>query len=228
MLNPGAGIPFDRCFAITHGQSTFDFDHPQWVQRRNFLVLAYCPRLSALESRYHHNEDLLVLHRKGQEVCRVNLRNPSDRALLNEFFDQFISDYQPGPYRIAEVSDRNLTDSPQQGVSVMNLASLRALEQAAGSALDMRRFRGNLWFDGSQPWQEFNWINRELIIGKARLKVIKRIERCAAINANPDTGERDRNILKTLHSSFRHTDFGVLAEVTAGGAIAVVDPILLS
>ena len=38
------------------------------------------------------------------------------------------------------------------------------------------------------------WSGRRSPIGDARLKVTKRIERCAATNVDPDTGIRDLTI----------------------------------
>jgi uncharacterized protein len=113
-------------------------------------------------------------------------------------------------------------------VSLLSLASLREVERAAGRRLDPRRFRGNLWADGGAPWEEFSWLGRELAIGAARLRVVERIERCAATNADPDTGARDANVPLALRRGFGHADFGVLAEVTRRGAIRVGDPVRLA
>ena len=65
-----------------------------------------------------------------------------------------------------------------------------------------------------------------LTVGKgAQLKIIKRIQRCAATDVDPDTGIRDLSIPRTLLQNFDHTDCGVYAEVTAPGAIAVGDAV---
>ena len=56
--------------------------------------------------------------------------------------------------------------------------------------------------------------------GKVRLKVVKRIVRCAATNVDPVTAARDLNIPKTLMQTFNHMDCGIYAEVIEGGDIA--------
>ncbi len=62
-----------------------------------------------------------------------------------------------------------------------------------------------------------------LEINGARLKVIKRIVRCAATDVDPATGIRDLTIPKTSQQTFRHADCGVYAEVMTGGDIATGD-----
>jgi uncharacterized protein len=108
---------------------------------------------------------------------------------------------------------------------VLNLASLRALSQRVGRDLAMERFRGNVWLDGLGPWQEFEWIGREIRLGGATLLVRERIGRCKATAVDPDTGRRDADTLGALEAGWGHTEFGVYAEVVAGGAVAVGDPV---
>ena len=68
-------------------------------------------------------------------------------------------------------------------------------------------------------------MDRTLAIGDVRLKVRKNIVRCAAINVDPVTAERDMNLPKTMVHHFGHDDCGVYAEVIAGGTIATGDAI---
>jgi hypothetical protein len=76
---------------------------------------------------------------------------------------------------------------------------------------------------GWPAWHEFDLLGKELSAGSARLKVVKRIVRCAATNVDPDTGIRDLTLPRSLMQSFGHTDCGVYAEVVAGGDIATGD-----
>ena len=82
------------------------------------------------------------------------------------------------------------------------------------------RFRGNLYVEGWPAWHEFELLGSEITIGpNARLKIVKRIVRCAATNVDPDTGIRDLSIPNTLMRSFGHGDCGVYGEVVNGGDI---------
>jgi uncharacterized protein YcbX len=110
-------------------------------------------------------------------------------------------------------------------VSIINLASLQAIEDIVGQPVHPLRFRANLYVRGWPAWHEFELLGRTLAIGEARLKVVKRITRCAAINVDPDTAARNLNILHTLMRRLGHADCGVYAEVIAGGAIAAGDAV---
>ena len=104
-------------------------------------------------------------------------------------------------------------------VSIINLASVAALEDAAGAPVHPLRFRGNLYVEGWPAWHEFDLLDKEIAIGpSARLKVVKRIVRCAATEVDPDTGIRDLPIPRTLMKTYGHADCGVYAEVIEGGA----------
>jgi uncharacterized protein YcbX len=90
------------------------------------------------------------------------------------------------------------------------------------------RFRANLYASGWPAWHEFELLGQTLAIGEARLKVIKRIARCAAVNVDPETAARDLEIPPTLMRRLGHADCGIYAEVIAGGTIAAGDPIAIS
>src|SRR5216683_2961866 len=108
-------------------------------------------------------------------------------------------------------------------VSLINHASIAALETAMGVSVDPLRFRANVYFDGASAWSEHDWIGCEITLGAARLRVISPITRCAATQVNPVTAKRDLDIVAALGRAFGHINMGVYAEVVAGGEIAVGD-----
>ena len=130
-----------------------------------------------------------------------------------------------GPPKILSGGGHSFSDVAKKVVSIINLASLDAIEGIVGQPVHPLRFRANLHVRGWPAWHEFDLLGQMLAIGEARLKVVKRITRCAAINVDPDTAARDLNILHTLMRRFGHADCGVYAEVIAGGAIAEGDAI---
>ena len=225
-LTPGEGLPHDRRFAITHGASLFDPAKPEWQPKRQFLMLMANVRLAQLDTAFDPDTGVLKIRRDGKQVASGNLTTSIGRELINQFFAAFMEREMPGVPKIVEAPDVSFTDTPDKLVSIINLASVTDLERVTRRPVDPVRFRGNLLIDGADPWQEFDWVGRDITIGDARLHVIERIGRCAATTVNPKTGERDINIPKMLANGFGHTDCGVYARVIEGGTIAVGQTLL--
>ncbi len=116
------------------------------------------------------------------------------------------------------------TDFRSGFVSLINLASVEALGGVMGASIDPLRFRGNLHIDGLAPWAELDLVGQVLTTSAGvRLKVIKRIPRCAATEVNLETATRDLAIPKALMQTYGHVDCGIYAEVLTGGAIVPGD-----
>jgi uncharacterized protein YcbX len=119
----------------------------------------------------------------------------------------------------------SFSDVARKVVSIINLSSVRAIENMVGVPVHPLRFRANLYVEGWPAWSEFDLLDRTLAIGETRLKVVKRIVRCAAVNVDPETAERDLSIPQALQRRLGHGDCGIYAEVIEGGSIAVGDTI---
>ena len=119
----------------------------------------------------------------------------------------------------------SFSDVAKKVVSIINFASVAQLETLSARLSIRVRFRANVYVDGWPAWHEFDLLGREIVAGTARLKIVKRIVRCAATNVDPATGIRDLHIPETLQKNFEHGDCGVYAEVIAQGEIAIGDEI---
>ena len=104
-------------------------------------------------------------------------------------------------------------------VSIINLASVAAIETLVGAPVDPLRFRGNLYVRGLAGLERIRpgRPRRSRSARGVRVQVVKRIVRCAATNVEPGTGIRDLTIPHSLLRALGHTDCGVYAEVIAGG-----------
>ena len=106
------------------------------------------------------------------------------------------------------------------------IESATRIEDVLGASIDPLRFRANLYVAGWPAWHEFSLIGRELRIGSsARVRIVKRIQRCAATEVDPVAAARDLPIPRMLLQTFGHGDCGVYAEVVADGEIAVGDAV---
>ena len=154
----------------------------------------------------------------------------ADHAVLTSFLLAHLGTSARGALRIVEATDPAggrvaFTDTQAPLVSIIGLASLRALTHVVGRPVDAGRFRANLWVDGLPAWHEFDWEGRRLRIGDAELRVVAPITRCAAIEAGP-AGRRDLPLLAALKRHLSHQECGVYAEIVAAGEIGVGAPIV--
>ena len=131
----------------------------------------------------------------------------------------------PQGFKIVKVPNRGMTDTDYSSISLLSLSSIEDLSKKAGSTLDMRRFRGNLWINNSEPYEELNWVGKILRIGEAELEVIEPIERCNATKTNPINGQRDVDTLKILRDNFQHQNFGVYCKVLSKGKVRLGDTV---
>ncbi len=89
----------------------------------------------------------------------------------------------------------------ESALSVISLSSVHGLEREAGREFDLRRFRPNVLLEtNGEPFEENEWVGRTLLFGDngAALKVTMRDERCVMVNFDPDTAERDAEVMKTI------------------------------
>lgn len=222
-LTPGEGLPCDRRYALAHGSTAFDPSNPAWMAKHSFLMLAKNERLAKLETKFDDATTTLTVARGGKQVAKGDLSTPTGRMLIEQFFAAFLSGETRGNPKLVEAPGHMFSDTARKVVSIIGLASLADVERVARQPVDPIRFRANLYFAGGKPWQEFDWLGRELTIGTARLRVLDKIDRCAATTVNPKTAERDLQIPRLLMDGFRHIECGVYAQVLAPGEIAEGD-----
>jgi MOSC domain-containing protein len=223
-LAPGQTLPADRRYAIENGPSGFDPTAPAYLPKTRFLMLMHNERLARLTTRYDDARSVLTVREGTAELVRAALASTEGRARIEAFFAAYCADELRGPPRVLEAPGHSFSDVARKVVSIINLASVAAIENAVGAPVHPLRFRANVYLQGWPAWHEFDLVGHRVAIGRsARLRIVKRIVRCAATEVDPDTGIRDLAIPRALADTFGHTDCGVYAEVTAGGEIAIDD-----
>jgi uncharacterized protein YcbX len=227
-LSKGRPLPNDRRYAIENGPSGFDPADPKYFPKSFFLMLMRNDRLAALRTRFHDLSHTLSIHHNGAEIAQGNLETAEGRAAIEAWFGTYCADELKGPPKVLSGGDHSFSDVARKVVSIINLASVAALEDIAGQPVDPLRFRGNLYVAGWPAWSEFAMVGKTLAVGEARLSVTKRITRCAAINVDPVTAARDLNLPQAMMRTLGHMDCGIYAEVVADGRIAAGDAIVES
>jgi MOSC domain-containing protein len=226
-LSPGKTVPCDRIYAIENGPIGFDPANPRYFPKIRFLMLMKNAPLAELRTAFDETSHVLTVRHEAREAAKGDLRTPEGRAAIEAFFAEFCADELRGPPKVLQGHGHSFSDVAKKVVSIINLASVAELENATGAPVDPLRFRGNLHVEGWPAWREFDLLNQVVAIGPSvRVKVVKRIVRCAATEVDPATGIRDLPIPRTIMDTYGHMDCGVYAEVIEGGPIAVGDAVI--
>jgi uncharacterized protein YcbX len=226
-LEAGQTLPADRRYAIENGPSGFDPAQPAWLHKSFYLMLMRNERLAGLQTHYADESHVLTIRRDGEVAARGDLETAAGRAAIEAFFAANFTSELKGPPKVLSGGGHSFSDVAKKVVSIINLGSIKAIENMVGLPVHPLRFRANLYVSGWPAWQELELVGETLFVGNSRLKVVKRITRCAAVNVDPETAARDLDIPPTLMRRLGHNECGIYAEVIAGGAIAVGDTIAI-
>ena len=222
-LTEGQTMPWDRHWAVTHEATKFRAEDPKWVMCRNFMIGVATPGLQAIFARLDEQAGLITL--SHPDLGKITFS--PDRAEDIEGFLQWVSPICPAdkrtPTGLVTAGARGMTDSAYPSVSLLNRASHAAVEGQLGHDIHPLRWRGNIWIDGLEPWEEFDWTGHDVRIGTAILSVQEPIRRCMATAANPETGVRDVDTLGALRDGWDHQHFGVYATVRQSGTVTQGD-----
>ena len=217
-LSAGQTLPYDRLWAVAHENS--DADGSVWVSCGNFSRVSKAPKLMAITARTDEARETVTL--SHPEAADLTFSPDSDSAAFLDWVRPLVPADRAQPARVIRARGPAMTDSDFPSVTLCNMSSHRAVEQRLGRPLSIHRWRGNIWMDGLAPWEEFDWLDREVQIGQAVFRVRERTDRCAATTTNPDTGVRDADTLGALET-WGHMDFSVRAEVVRSGDVALGD-----
>lgn len=230
VLSEGRGFPMDRSFAFARKGSGLDPAHPKPMPKSRFHVLAREAELAALQSHFDHDSKTLTIQ-QGETSLVFNCSTTNGSAEASRFIASVVGLSADEAPTFVFGGDVHFTDvcmtSPQymHAISIINLASVRAFGEAIGREVDPHRFRGNLLIDGWEAFSELESLDREITIGDARLRILKRTQRCPATQVNLQTTTRDLDVPALLDETYGHRDMGVYAEVLEGGELKLGDSV---
>jgi GntR family transcriptional regulator / MocR family aminotransferase len=223
----GAGKPFpsDRIFALARPGAPIDSEDPKWAKKGLFVMLMLDENLAQVTTALDLDTMRLTITEGNRQLACAQLDDEADRARIESLFWRLLPSL-PGPPVLVRSRAGHFMDKPDNVISLINLATLRSLQQQWGVEIDPLRFRANVYIDGAQPWEEFDWVGKEIRIGDAAFAVDRKNGRCGATNVNPTTARRDLDIPSSLRATFGHKNLGVYLIVRDGGEVAVGDSVL--
>ena len=223
LLSAGECLPYDRHWAVAHDAAKLG---DGWNPCVNFARGAKAPALMAITSQLDEASGQVTLHHPDLPDLVFRPDDPADLPGFLAWVAPLNPPDRAQPARIVRAG-RGMTDSDFPSVAILSLTSLADLSRRMGHDLSVHRWRGNLWLDGLDAWEEWGWVGRTLQIGQTTLRIKERITRCKATSANPGTGQIDADTLGGLQSAYGHQDFGLYATVLKGGPITTGDAVHL-
>ena len=222
------GIKFDRNFAFTRDLDDNKINHVMQnpLDRKivNFLSLKHFPELNMYN--FDFNNLFLYLKKNNNIILITDIKNEAEINILCEKMQELI----PKIKRIRLLQDPMnpfFDTMPSKTISLINLNSIRDFEKKLSKKIEFQRFRGNIYVDGLNPWDERNLINKTLIINNLKFKVTKEIPRCVATNIRPNSSEINLSIPISLKQFYNHINLGVYLIPLNDGNIKSNDDILI-
>src|SRR2546421_617705 len=215
------GIEGDRRFAFRRLTDGSGF--PWLTASKLPELLLYKP--VRLESNANiKNSELLPTHVRTPDGKEYELRS-------NELREEISSRYG-GDLELMNLKHGIFDESP---ISVISLATVHSIARESGRGVDLcdlRRFRPNIVIetDSAEPFEEDRWVGRTLMFGDgnsgAAVRVTMRDERCVMVNLDPDTAERDAEVMKTV-VRMNENYAGVYGTVVRAGELRVGQVVIL-
>lgn len=225
-LTKDSFFPFDRIAAFEVGHSGYDLHDPKFVTKMRYAVLARFASIAKLKTRFDEIENAFyiddVAYDLGAEAGRHALcRHVENTLSQNEDFDPIAFPLNLLLIDELHIPSFRFTDSHKGFISLLNLNSLRDLEQRLNINIDPLRLRANIWLEDLAAFEDHAWVGKRLKLSDdgPELEVIKPIVRCVATHVNPDTAKLDLDMCAALFDHYGHRDMGIYAKVVKSGTI---------
>ena len=234
-IRKNIGIVGDRVFAFSKG---LEFDQAQLFEKNlderrgkwnKILTLKNSPVLNKYNFKLKDNK--LTFTQKNNEILTIDASKTSEHKLLSNKILELESSLQKPiflmknkdiPFFDTSISNKTvLTHS----ISLINNQSIEDFKNKTNQEIETQRFRGNIFVDGIEAWEERSWIGKIIKINNISFKVEKNIPRCVAINLKPNTDDNSLNLLQSLKKTFNHFDMGIYLTALDSGNINIGDTV---
>ena len=195
------------------------------------LTLKNSPALNKYNFIYKNEKLTLTL--KGKEILTIDINQLREREVLSNKISELEGSLKQPiilmknhefPFFDTSISNKvNFVNS----VSLLNLQSINDFQKKIDKEIESSIFRGNIYFDGIEPWKEREWIGKIIKINGASFKVEKNIPRCVAINLKPRSDDNSFNLLQSLKKTYNHFDMGIYLTALDDCEINIGNPIKL-
>ncbi len=230
-LHAGAGFPADRTWALARPDGEYVPGLRTPISKHQFFVLVTQERLAGLRTHLDVGSGRFTVWVREHVVLDESWHTSAGREATTVFFARVL-DLEPGVLPVLAHEDGRrftdvsvVSDAMMHSVSIINLASVRDLEQRTGREIDPARLRANIYVDELPAWSELDLVGRDITAGGVRLRGVLTTRRCAATEVNPRDARRDLPLPRLLVQHTGRDEVGVYGEVATGGVVAVGDEV---
>ena len=236
-IRKNIGIVGDRVFAFSKGleSNQAQLFEKNLNERRGkwnkILTLKNSPVLNKYNFKLKDNK--LTFTQKNKEILTIDVSKTGEQKLLSNKILELESSLQKPiflmknkniPFFDTSISNKTLLT---HSISLINNQSIEDFKNKTNQEIETQRFRGNIFVDGIEAWEERSWIGKIIKINNISFKVEKNIPRCVAINLKPNTDDNSLNLLQSLKKTYNHFDMGVYLTALDDGPINIGDNISL-
>ena len=193
------------------------------------MTLKNSPVLNKYNFKLKDNK--LIFTQKNNEILTIDVSKTNEHELLSNKILELESSLQKPiylmknkdiPFFDTSISNKTILN---HSISLINTKSVEDFQNKTNQEIETQRFRGNIFVDGVDAWEERNWIGKIIKINDISFKVEKNIPRCVAINLKPNTDDNSLKLLQSLKKTYNHFDMGVYLTALEDGPINIGDNI---
>lgn len=237
-LSAGALLPGDRMWGFTSGHgATKGVATDEWMKKSHFLQLMQYAELTKLAITFAADGKTASLHHNKACILTGDLS-------VSEIAEEFCRTLQqilgaagarlPGQIGLRQLVKGGFSDTKAPWISIAGIASLQDICAAAAlapngaldNAANRDRFRINVWLETDTPFEELQWAGRKARLGSAIIRFMEPVRRCAAIDVDPDTGQRAKDLPGWMRRHYGHDAFGIFAIVETSGVVSTADQLV--
>ena len=236
-IRKNTGIVGDRIFAFSKG---LDLNQARLFEKKleerrgkwnKILTLKNSPVLN--KYNFFFDNDKLTLTQNSNKILTINSNKTNEFELLtNKILEMekslqkpmFLMKNKDNPFFDTSISNKTILN---HSISLINNKSVEDFKNKTNLEIETQRFRGNMFIDGIEAWEERNWIGKIIRINNIQFKVEKNIPRCVAINLKPNTDDNSLNLLQSLKKNYNHFDMGIYLTALDDGQVNIGDNVLI-
>jgi len=236
-IRKNTGIVGDRIFAFSKG---LDLNQARLFEKKleerrgkwnKILTLKNSPVLN--KYNFFFDSDKLTLTQNSNKILTINSNKTNECELLtNKILEMekslqkpiFLMKNKDIPFFDTSISNKTILN---HSISLINNKSVEDFKNKTNLEIETQRFRGNMFIDGIEAWEERNWIGKIVRINNIQFKVEKNIPRCVAINLKPNTDDNSLNLLQSLKKNYNHFDMGIYLTALDDGQVNIGDNVLI-